>query len=510
MQGFENLNNEGSERAGAISARALMYVQQLASSKMILAMNVADTYPELKDKVSAIEYYSTRASVFLLNALMSNGQVRVIIMPKSDQIGIKELMEYLMKNFKVSAKILFVDHENFTHSAIVATLGYLRKNIYRLEQSVKVLADKLLLFGYSNETLQDIESAFNEVGAGHLFDYFKDLVGENSFESFVTSSESSPNSKFFFRKSFQDFFDSQYNARVQTITFVSAREVLDDNNILRDRFSNSNCVFVKRMDAASGVGIKRIDLHGEHNFDSLLKHLYELERQNVNLSNVLVESAVPNTDMEFSAQFWIDDEHEARFLGLTEQIIKNNEHQGNVTSFDPRFINNILHNDDIEYLRQFVYKLAKESLYKGYLSIDLIGNKNKWAPLEANARVTGATAPLFVAASLSFASLQDNFFPYVSTLNTFSFAEIAKAKYPELEQEQIINAKIEKLRMNSVLSVLRDAELLASFGKDGFKKGVIPYLAALPSKTGLLAVARSKKEAEETMQKAQDVLSELV
>ena len=502
---------KGSELGSSIeiSTRALTEVQKLASSKTILVMNVSDTYPELKGKVPGIDYYSTRASAFALNALMSNGVVRVIVMPESKRIGTEELLNYLRKSFGLSAKFIFVDHKDFTRGAIGAVLDYLRESGYSLKQSVEILANKLLLFGYSNETLRDIESAFNEKEVGHLFDYFKSLIGEDSFEAFVTSSELSPNSKLFFRKSFQDFFDSQYNARAQAIAFASAQEVLDDKDILKDKLVSSKRVFVKRMDAASGVGIKSIDLNSEHDFDSLLKHLYELERQNINLSNVLVESVAPNTDMEFSAQFWIDKKYEAKFLGVTEQIIKDNEHKGNVTSFDPGFINKILRSDDIEYLRQFVSKLAKESSYKGYLSIDLVGNKNKWAPLEANARVTGATAPLFVAASLSFASLQDKFFPYISTLNTFSFAEIAKAKYPELEQNQI-NAKIEKLHMDSVLSVLRNAELLASFGKDGFKKGVIPYLAALPSKTGLLAVARSKKEAEETMQKAQDVLSELV
>ena len=459
------------------------------------AFDVKGTYPSLVGEVSRIEDYVTR-SVAMLAGFANKNQIIV-----SKNKAIQDLLSFYQEAFNLSPEefsVLEVS-DPFSKEAIlraVKTAGLSEK-----EEILNFILDRMQFFGYSEEIFANIKSALLELGVDPgEFEQALEGRGIKKDSLNVTSFES-PSHKLLFRRNLADF---EGGGKRFNLDFIKASKLFDtfQKEAVPKWLRDKKLVFVKRADLASGAGIKKFSVSDNKGISELKSYFFALRQENIDLANVLVEEAAelgPNSK-EGSLQFYImanveddlekdtednseknaTDNFVVKYLGITEQIIEGNEHQGNIVSFSKGFADSLISESDIEKIQAFVLKLAKETGYQGYISLDFIVDKFG-APklLEANARITGATAPLAVATYEQITRLEDSIF--VASRNTI-----------ELSPGAEIDAK-------KLLEILRESDLLYTKEK---QVGLIPALIALPEKIGFIAVAKSMGKALEYIEQA--------
>ncbi len=468
------------------SAEALHNSLAFFSRPVTWLFDVKGTYPSLVGEVSRIEDYITRAVVMLFAGFADKNK---LIFAKNPEL--KRIMESYYKNtFNLGEdeySVAFVP-EPVSKEGILKIVQDARLNSD--EAIINFLVNYVQFFGYSEMVFNHIKAALKEL---HInYNDFKQALRDKgiNIDSLDVTGKESPSYKLYFRKALLKFESG--NIGRYNLDFTSADKIFEslDNGVVPKWLKGKKRVFVKRADLASGVGVENFDTATDEGIEKLKAHLYSLKQKNVDLAEVLVEEGaeLDSKSKEGSLQFYVTKDHKGeitvKFLGVTEQIIEDKEHQGNIISFDKKFVKSLISEEDIEQIQKFIVELSKDTGYQGYISVDFIKDKYG-APklLEANARITGATMPLAVATYMQLTNPKETI--YVASRNTI-----------ELDTKKKIDS--EKL-----LKLLKQHDLLFTQEKGC---GLIPALVALPEKIGFISVANSKKEALQYIDKVMKIL----
>lgn len=244
-------------------------------------------------------------------------------------------------------------------------------------------------------------------------------------------------------------------------------------------------VIVKATNSASG---DRIGFFSS--FAAILSFVNDARKTLPDIEFVVEEDLRSERSREMSAQYLIGDDGVPQFLSFTENIVQPTGPNGapaawgNALTPDPKHsINTILepHRNSLDLIAQRYSKLG----YRGYMSLDLMLLKDdSLKVLEANLRLTGATAPLVIQEQL----LQQGMPTDRLLLSTNSIHLIQDAATP-----------LTFLDLQTRLdSLLYDSQT---------HTGVIPVLVStLPDKVGLVVVARDLEGARNILQGAVDAL----
>ena len=252
-----------------------------------------------------------------------------------------------------------------------------------------------------------------------------------------------------------------------------------DNDIELDKLNKlikkRGSVYVKTTGLASGVGVESFN-----NIDDIISFIADTKKKFGDKVNFIITEDISNIiKKESSLQFNIDNDGKITILGLTENIVENNEHQGNiVTSNLDNDINNIdlkSYNELIKYLEI----LSKDFKFNGYGGLDLAITSEGVKLLEVNARYTGATYPLAVLDQLRVLTGKDNL--TVMSINT-------------------LKPKIKINNFNELEKIFGNVLLTKEKIEDGEINGVIPTLVStLPEKMGIIIVGENKNEVKDIL-----------
>ncbi len=492
----------------------IQYTLYFARKAPYYLMNVKDTYPALVGDVSRIKDYITRVLGLYLtpgDAKEYDNEEVKLALPDNEQTRV--LLDFYKKEgiASDSASITPVeDKERATYSMALKVIEDIRRKYLSLskkEQDKKIieeLLDNLALFGYSNEVFAQIKRALRYYQISESV--FDELLNERSRFLDVSSTTELDekgewvgglNNKLFLRRA----LDTIDGASKYQISYIPADTFLSDRKAREKWLKGKRRVFVKVANLASGAKVENFRVQDESGREALAQYLRRLEQENIQINQVLIENEARIAEAEFSLQFYVTSHKTTKGdkvviaipLGVTRQVInEKHEHQGNIISFDPEFVYKIVPRQTWEEMLQIVKELAKKGNYEGYLSLDVMGKEGgDFQILEANARMTGATAPIIALAGLQrrFEKEVADKYLYVRSENTI---ELGESKRKEIGQN-----------MDKLLELIKSNKIL--WAKET-KRGVIPYLAALPDKIGIMAFAFSEEEVNSLVGKCRELL----
>ncbi len=457
------------------NVQALHETVRLWSNNTTLAFDVKAAYPALTEEVVRIDMYSSRALAFLFAGFNENMQV-YLPNTKDSKKAAKLFTEIFSLNDQ-DPSLNFVEPDNFLSKSIYDFIT--KKQLNATEEIARAFVKEFVLFGYSSEVRNTVFRVLENFGVKHedIKKAYNDLGIDT--DALDVSNESSPNSKIYFRKSLDEFEERSVFNESFNLNWTSADSLLGafKEGYVPEFLLYKKQVFVKESNLASGAGVHNFRLGSNEDLEEFKNFIFKLEQENKNLSQIIVEEGAElgEDSFEGSAQFFVDFDGQVSFLGLTKQIIKDKEHQGNIISYDRDFFESNISDEQIRVFGDFVKYLSDKSGYRGYMSLDFIVDKNGVPKLlEANARITGATASLALCAALQITNPKSKV--YLASINTV-----------ELDPER-------KLSFDELLVVLKKEGLLFDFEKG---RGLVPSLIALPEKIGFIAIDMSDEENKE-------------
>ncbi len=487
----------------------IQYTLYFARKAQYYLMNVKDTYPALVGKVSRIKDYITRVLGLYITPSSEkeydNKEVKLAL-PDNEQTRV--LLDFYEKQGIASDSASIVpieDKKRATYSMARKVIEEIRPKYLTLNKQeqdkkiIKELLDNLALFGYSNEVFAQIKRALRDYQISESV--FDEILNERArfldVSSITELDEKGEwtgglNNKLFLRR----VLDTIDGADRYQISYMPADVFLSDRQAREKWLKGKRRVFVKVANLASGAKVKNFKVQDEMGRDALAGELRRLQQENIQINQVLIENEARIPEEEFSLQFYVSKvagQVIALPLGVTRQVVNDeHEHQGNIISFDPEFLYKIAPKQTWEEMLHIVKELAKKGNYEGYLSLDVMGKEGgDFQILEANARMTGVTAPIIALAGLQrrFENELGGKYLYVRSENTI---ELSKEKKNEIGDN-----------MNKLLKLLKENKIL--WDKEG-KTGIVPYLAALPDKVGVMAFGFSEDEVNELLEKCKALL----
>lgn len=498
----------------------IQYTLYFARKAPYYLMNVRDTYPALVGDVSRIKDYITRVlGLYLTPGDAKEYDNKEVKLALPDNKQTRVLLDFYKKEGIASDSASFIqveDKERATYSIALKVIEEIRSKYLSLskkEQDKKIieeLLDNLALFGYSNEVFAQIKKALRKYQISEsAFDEF--LNERSRFLDVSSTTELDEkgewigglNNKLFLRR----MLDTIIGAKKYQIDYISADVFLSDRKAREKWLKGKRRVFVKPANQASGVDIEDFEVQNMAGLERILQHLQDLKHrqekgEDIQIDQVLIENEARIAEAEFSLQFYVTSHKTTKGdkvviaipLGVTRQVINDeHEHQGNIISFDPEFVYKIVPRQTWKEMHHIVKELTKKGNYEGYLSLDVMGKEaGDFQILEANARMTGVTAPIIALAGLQsqFEKDLDGKHLYVRSENTI---ELNDVKQEEIGED-----------MEKLLKLLEENKILWS--KES-KRGVIPYLAALPDKIGIMAFGFSEDEVNTLVEKCRSLLA---
>ncbi len=497
----------------------IQYVLYFTRQAPYYLMNVKDTYPALVGDVPRIKDYITRVlGLFLTPDHEQEYDHKEVKLALPDGEQTRVLLDFYEKQgiASDSASITPVeDKEHATYSMALKVIPAIIPKHLGLSKEkqdkkiIKELLGNLALFGYSSEVFAQIKRALRDYKISESV--FDEILNER--ERFLDVSSITElddkgewtgglNNKLFLRRA----LDTTDGADKYQIPYMPADVFLSDRNAREKWLKDKRRIYVKPANQASGVDIEDFDLRDVTGVEYILQYLQELkhkssEVEEFRIDQFIVENEARIPNEEFSLQFYVTSHRTkegkkvviALPLGVTRQVINDeHEHQGNIISFDPEFVYKIAPKQTLKEMLYIVKELAKKGNYEGYLSLDVMGKEGgDFQILEANARMTGATAPIIALAGLQrrFKEELGDKYLYVRSENTIELNEIMQQEVGE--------------DMNKLLGLLKENDIL--WNKES-KRGVIPYLAALPDKIGIMAFAFSEEEVNSLLEKCRALL----
>ncbi len=504
--------------AESMIQNALFYARRFSAA----IMDVYGAYSGLKG-VSALKDYISRG---LALGIVPEKQTEYleetqIVLPDDSQI--KSLIKYYKDaGLSDNMGVFFIRKEARANASfeslleIIETLKEELKEVFRKygkkERDARVIdhiLNDILFFGYSDGVFEQIRRALESGGVDtKLFDeqiQAKKKALDVSSRVIWKNERmiGGPNNKRYLREFLRKISAEEEYSFVENynLDFISCEEALNTEK-LRTWLRGKNRVVLKPANLASGEDIDIFDIGDEEEVQKLIRKIHNFKQRNIDLSQAIIEEAVPEHlgAKEFSAQFYVERVGYKFYvlpLAVTKQVIKGTAHQGNIISFDPTFTDSVIIKNKLLDMGKIVEAICEDSGYEGYISVDLKGDKDDFRILEMNARVTGATAPLVVLAGLQrkYADrLKDkegkSIYLYAQSENTI---EPSKSLQENIEND-----------MDKLLELLRRRKLLWNESR---LSGVIPSLAALPQKLGVIAIGKSEEETMKYMTELKRLLS---
>ena len=479
----ERLKNRKEAFMDEVSSEMYKSAVEYFSGNAAFVNDVIGAYPDLGN-VPKIERYSTRALAFAMH-LNSLGK-KFVFLPDGDDV--KEAIEYFKKNNLTRRGVEYVlvnqeDKLTFTRDVLKKVFELALFKAEGETPAEKIInfvrENKILFFGASREVRRQVVEAVRSLPLEEddKSKIIEEILPATDLEEKGTQEYCSLNDKQKTREILDLFDEAEKEEKETGESFTVPWMNLEDfKKIPREKkkefLFGAPKIFIKKRLSASGDKIHSLDLStGEKALDELEAYLEGLK---VKEQDYIIEHGAKNPEFEGSIQAVIEEDGSVKITGITKQVIKDNEHQGNTISFDEEFVKSLISEKNFSRIKKLLRFIAEQTDFRGYLSLDYIGNKENLTILEVNARFTGATMPLSM---LTYLQSVRNDPVYVRSLNTI---ELPPAR--ELEFEQALN-------------ILRERELLFEKGKNSSEVLVIPYLIALPKKIGLIAVA-CKKEGE--------------
>ena len=262
-----------------------------------------------------------------------------------------------------------------------------------------------------------------------------------------------------------------------TLDYVIIRDFKKQKKELKKLLLKRGSVVIKAVGFFSGIGIKKV---------KTLRDIYDFidntkKKFGSGLQFVVTEDLSKNMVGERSIQFFIDNQ-KVSFLGITKNLVKDNENYGNVitTSLDDKV--NFINKKSFDEIKDLVNDIFKKG-YRGFLGIDLIDiNNGKTKVLEINGRMGGATPILAVLSSIPEEKYKDAYI-VKATLNV---------KYCASAIE--------------ILEKIHDFSLSKEKIKNG-ENGVIPILQAeIKEDLKFIVVSDTEKKAFDLLKSIEEII----
>ncbi len=243
--------------------------------------------------------------------------------------------------------------------------------------------------------------------------------------------------------------------------------------------------FLKRIGGASGSGIHVIGSPKE-----ALRIMRRDSDEHVALYTYIIEEDLREIvdGEERSCQALISADGRPQILAMTQNIVQNAVHRGNMITYDPHDPTNMLPDGMREKFMTLLRKVA-DTGYRGYLSLDFFITQEDGVRgvkiLECNARQTGATYPLAVLGQLS-ARLQD------------------RAQLTVLSDNGILLPSSQNCVTWGDVQALCGDDLfdIGAFEAGAQKGGIVPSMVGtLPEKIGMIFVGTDSATAHEVRKK---------